>query len=197
MGRWSTVAWFSLCIIIFSRFNRGPLIVWMHIFLSKCWIAACDTTDEMARTLSPVEHFIAPTVEYGIRLKASVFGKLAFISNSCLLRITITTALMWGRLLQSTQFSDRFSCKSLVNCVEEMAWVQVLIIAICATLVISKDIAWQRPGCHKVGMLYKKYFKSVQFQVLLNYLLLLYNLLLYIKAFVQNALERNRLDFSI
>lgn len=34
-----------------------------------------------------------------------------------------------------------------------MACIQVVIvIAICATLVISKDIAWQKPGCHKVGM---------------------------------------------
>lgn len=27
----------------------------------------------------------------------------------------------------------------------------VIVLAICATLVISKDIAWQKPGCHKVG----------------------------------------------
>lgn len=34
-----------------------------------------------------------------------------------------------------------------------MAFIQaVIVIAICATLVISKDIAWQKPGCHKVGM---------------------------------------------
>lgn len=34
-----------------------------------------------------------------------------------------------------------------------MACIQaIIIIAICATLVISKDIAWQKPGCHKVGM---------------------------------------------
>ncbi|XP_031630479.1 thyrostimulin alpha-2 subunit [Contarinia nasturtii] len=32
-----------------------------------------------------------------------------------------------------------------------MAWIGIIIIAICATLVISKDIVWQRPGCHKVG----------------------------------------------
>lgn len=30
-------------------------------------------------------------------------------------------------------------------------WIQLALITICATTVTSKDIIWQRPGCHKVG----------------------------------------------
>lgn len=33
----------------------------------------------------------------------------------------------------------------------EMAWSQILVLLICITLVVSKDMVWQRPGCHKVG----------------------------------------------
>lgn len=32
-----------------------------------------------------------------------------------------------------------------------MAWLHLIIIVICATLGFTKDITWQRPGCHKVG----------------------------------------------
>lgn len=38
-----------------------------------------------------------------------------------------------------------------------MAWIQAVVLAMCASLVMSKDIAWQKPGCHKVGT----YGKSV------------------------------------
>lgn len=34
-----------------------------------------------------------------------------------------------------------------------MAWIQMATIFLLATVVISKDIMWQRPGCHKVGKL--------------------------------------------
>lgn len=32
-----------------------------------------------------------------------------------------------------------------------MAWIQLAAILLFASIVISKDIVWQHPGCHKVG----------------------------------------------
>lgn len=49
-------------------------------------------------------------------------------------------------------FCSRFRISKTFGAVKAMAtWIQLVLFTVCATIVTSKDILWQRPGCHKVG----------------------------------------------